>query len=205
MKDKELLREKVWNHLNQNGLTSDGINTGRIPKFNGAMKAAVMLKNTPEWENSQVIFCSPDSAQVKVREYALRDGKQLIMASPKLKEGYLHINPEDAYRHESMAATIKGAFKVASKIKIFPIVELVVEGSVAVDLSGGRLGKGGGYADQEIEHLLLKKAINNKTPIVTTIHEAQIVEKIPLESHDKKINMIVTPERVIRIQCHKIE
>ena len=75
----------------------------------------------------------------------------------------------------------------------------MVEGSVAVDLNGGRLGKGGGYADQEIEHLLLKNAINDKTPVVTTVHEAQIVEEVPLEPHDKKINMIVTPERVIRI------
>ena len=199
MNDKELLREKIWNQLTLNKLTAGGISTGRIPKFKGVMQAAVMLKNTPEWERSQIIFSSPDSAQMKVREYALRDGKFLIMASPKLKSGYLKINPEDAHRRESEASTIKGAFKIAKKIKNFPAVDLVVEGSVAVDLYGGRLGKGGGYADQEIEHLLKEKAITENTPIVTTVHEAQIVEEVPLESHDKKINMIVTPERVIRI------
>jgi 5-formyltetrahydrofolate cyclo-ligase len=37
------------------------------------------------------------------------------------------------------------------------------------------------------------------TPIVTTVHEAQIVEKVPLKPHDKLVNMIVTPERVVRI------
>ncbi|HEY0196771.1 MAG TPA: hypothetical protein VGC02_04265 [Methanobacterium sp.] len=41
--------------------------------------------------------------------------------------------------------------------------------------------------------------MTKRTPIATTVHEAQIVEKVPLEPHDKKINMIVTPERVIRI------
>jgi 5-formyltetrahydrofolate cyclo-ligase len=120
MKDKELLREKIWNHLTINKLTAGGICTGRIPKFKGAMKAAVMLKNTPEWAESQIIFCSPDSAQMKVREYALRDGKDLIMASPKLKSGYLKISPEDACHRESEASTIKGAFKIAQKIKNFP-------------------------------------------------------------------------------------
>jgi 5-formyltetrahydrofolate cyclo-ligase len=199
MKDKELLREKIWNHLKENGLTIGGVNFGRIPKFKGALKAAMKLRTTPEWEESHVVFSSPDSAQIKVREYALRDGKNLIMASPKLKSGYLYINPKDASGRESQAATIKGAFKIAKKIKNFPTVDLVVEGSVAVDLSGGRLGKGGGYADQEISHLFNENAITEKTPIVTTVHEAQIVEEVPLEPHDKKINMIITPERVIRI------
>lgn len=199
MKEKELLRDEIWNHLRENGLTSPKINRPRIPKFKGAMKAAMMLRTTPEWEESHVIFSSPDSAQSKVREYALRDGKVLIMASPKLKSGYLLISPDDVKGRESSAATIKGAFKYSRKVDIFPTVDLVVEGSVAVDLNGGRLGKGGGYADQEIVHLLRENAITKNTPIVTTVHEAQIVEQVPLEPHDKKVNIIVTPEKVIRI------
>ena len=51
----------------------------------------------------------------------------------------------------------------------------------------------------EISHLFKHKAINNKTPIITTVHEMQIIDNIPTEAHDKKINMIVTPKRVIRL------
>ena len=199
MDDKQRLREEIWNLLEEKGLTSK-ITRPRIPKFKGELKAAKLLRNTPEWANSQVIFSSPDSAQLKVREYALRDGKDLIMASPRLKSGYLHIQAGDASGQESRAATIKGAFRIAKKLERFSRVDLVVEGSVAVDLSGGRLGKGGGFADQEIDHLIQEEAITDDTPIVTTVHELQIVERIPLEPHDKKINMIVTPERVIRIK-----
>ncbi len=200
MNDKEKLRKKIWNLLDEKGIATGKINFGRIPRFKGALKAATMLKNTGEWESSRVIFCSPDSAQTKVREYALRDGKVLIMASPKLKKGYLYIDPEDASGQESKASTIIGAFKIAKAVNNFPPVDLVVEGSVAVDLTGGRLGKGGGYGDQEIEHLLNENAINENTPIATTVHEAQIVEKVPLESHDKKIKLIVTPQRVVRVK-----
>lgn len=200
MNDKEKLREEVWNFLHVKGLVDGKINFGRIPKFKGALKAAMLLKNTSEWEYSRVIFSSPDSAQTKVREYALRDGKALIMASPKLKKGYLYIDPLDASGKETRASTIRGAFKIAKPVRDFPTVDLVVEGSVAVDLSGGRLGKGGGYGDQEIEHLLNEDAITERTPIATTVHEAQIVEKVPLEPHDKKITLIITPERVIRIK-----
>ncbi|MFY9638164.1 MAG: 5-formyltetrahydrofolate cyclo-ligase, partial [Methanobacterium sp.] len=77
--------------------------------------------------------------------------------------------------------------------------DMVVEGSVAVDKFGGRLGKGGGYGDVEITFLQYQKVIGTETPIVSTVHESQILERVPLESHDKKINMIVTPDRVLRI------
>lgn len=196
---KRKLREEIWNNLKEKGYADFRINYGRIPKFRGARKAASMLRNTPEWENAQIIFCSPDSAQFEVRKMALQDGKVLIMASPKLKKGYLLINPQDVFGREKLASTIKGAFKFGKTVKKFPKTDLVVEGSVAVDTSGGRLGKGGGYGDQEIKHLLEEKAIDNKTTIATTVHEAQIVDEIPLEPHDMRINMIVTPKRVIRI------
>ena len=199
MDDKGKLREEIWNLMGEKGFTHRKTDYGRIPNFKGALKAANMLRDTPEWKDSRVVFSSPDQAQRKVREYALRDGKALIMASPKLKHGYLYIGPGDASGRESKASTIKGAFQFGRTLVDFPMVDLVVEGSVAVDLTGGRLGKGGGYADQEIEHLLGEKAITGKTPIVTTVHEAQIVEKVPLKPHDRKINMIITPERVVRI------
>lgn len=198
---KAAMREVVWSTLKKRGFSDSSKSIyGRIPGFKGAVKAADLLRNTREWKNSQMIFSSPDSAQIKVREYALQDGKNLIMATPKLKKGYLLINPHDVSGQGKNASTIKGAFKLGKPLQKLPLVDLVVEGSVAVDLSGGRLGKGGGYGDQEIDHLLNEKSITEETPIVTTVHEAQIVDKIPREPHDKNINMIVTPRRVLRIK-----
>lgn len=76
---------------------------------------------------------------------------------------------------------------------------MVVEGSVAVDTSGGRLGKGKSYGDSEISKLFHEEVIGKNTPIATTVHEIQIVSSVPMEAHDQKINMIATPQRVIRI------
>jgi 5-formyltetrahydrofolate cyclo-ligase len=134
-----------------------------------------------------------------VREQALKDDKLLIMASPKLKRGYLLINPDKIGGSEKFASTIKGAFKHGETLLKFPTVDLVVEGSVAVDRKGNRLGKGGGYGDQEISHLLKVKAIDEGTPRATTVHDSQLVEEVPTEAHDQKLNLIVTPRRVIRI------
>ncbi len=204
--DKERIRNLIWNTLENNNLSKPPKPPyGRIPNFLGSTEAAKLLKNTKEWENSRVIFSSPDSAQKKVRELALRDGKLLIMASPKLKEGYLLIDPHRVKGKEKLAATINGAFNFGRRINEFPKVDLVIEGSVAVDLSGNRLGKGGGYGDMEISHLFEEKAVKTSTPIVTTVHELQIIDEVPVEIHDQKINMIVTPERVIRVNKHELD
>jgi len=98
------------------------------------------------------------------------------------------------------ATTIKGAYNFGSPIKVFPKVDLVVEGSVAVDIEGNRLGKGGGYVDREIGELKCQGVITCHTLIGTTVDEVQIIKKVPVEPHDEKINMIVTPHRVIRLK-----
>ena len=200
LKAKDEMRKDIWETLeNMDVSQSKKWLHGRIPDFPGSGRAAALLRTTDEWKDADVIFSSPDTAQRMVREYALLDGKVLIMASPNLEHGYLHIDPKAAEGNEKTASTKEGAFKFSSQVKMFPKVDMVVEGSVAVDLEGGRLGKGKGYGDREIAHLFSKKAIDDGTPIVTTVHEIQIVGKVPKESHDRLINMIVTPERVIRI------
>lgn len=198
---KQKLREEIWALLEMKNLIKTSKSCfGRIPNFKGAQLAACRLKNTFEWETSQTIFSSPDSALRDVRRNALEDGKILVMATPKIAEGYLLINPEKVRCREKIASTIEGAFKYGEKIEKFPQIDLVVEGSLAVDLKGNRLGKGGGFADKEISNLLSEGAIDNYTPICTPVHPLQIVNKLPVEGHDEKINMIVTQDTVIRTE-----
>ncbi|MEN6330260.1 MAG: 5-formyltetrahydrofolate cyclo-ligase [Methanobacteriaceae archaeon] len=197
--EKNLLRMKIWKFLDDSDLIRGSKSAkGRIPNFKGANEAALNLRKTEEWQQSRTIFCSPDSAQREVRENALQDGKYLIVASPKLEEGYFLLDPDKIRGQEQLASTIDGTFKLGETLLKFPPVDLVVEGSVAVDKNGNRLGKGGGYGDQEISHLFKVRAIDESTPRATTVHESQVVEKVPTESHDQKLNLLVTPQQVIR-------
>jgi 5-formyltetrahydrofolate cyclo-ligase len=200
---KESVRKMIWDRMENDGLTKNDCH-GRIPDFQGSGNAANLLRNTFEWKKASIIFVSPDTAQIKIRENVLLDNKLLIMASPKLLNGYLHVRPEDVKGNEEEASTILGAFKYGKKHLTIPHVDMVVEGSVAVDINGGRLGKGGGYGDMEISYLFDMGLIKSNTPIVSTVHELQFMENVPLESHDRRINMVVTPERVIRIDLISI-
>jgi len=169
---------------------------GRIPNFKGAEAAAEKLRQLIEWKNAEVVFVNPDSPQRKVRENALTDEKTLIMASPRLKKGFILINPAGVKGKERIASTIKGAFKFGLQVQDFPKPDLIVEGSVAVDVCGHRLGKGHGYSDLEIQIL---KRMFGKVLVTTTVHDIQIAEKVPFEEKDEKVSIIVTPTRVIRV------
>jgi 5-formyltetrahydrofolate cyclo-ligase len=108
--------------------------------------------------------------------------------------------------NEKEASTKEGAFNYCTKFFDFGgneaidiSVDMLVEGSVGVDRLGNRIGKGKGFADREIEDLFNKNLIDENTPLVSTIHPFQLVEHVPMEDHDMKLNMIVSTDEVIRI------
>jgi 5-formyltetrahydrofolate cyclo-ligase len=196
-KEKQRLREKIWKLLEEKGVARFPLPClGRIPNFEGSDKAAELLTTLPEWKRAKIIFSNPDFAQQKVRELVLKQGKILIMATPKLKKGYLKIDPEDVKGIEEKASTIAGAFKYGKKLKELLKPDLIITGCVAVSKNDFyRLGKGGGYGDEEI-NMLFKKF--GKIPVITTVHDLQIVEKVPHDENDTKVDYIVTPNKIIK-------
>lgn len=194
---KQLLREKIWNEMERLRIAAFPLPCrGRIPNFVGAEAAAERLRQLEEWKNAKVVFVNPDSPQRKVRENALKDGKTLIVASPRLKKGFMLIDPAKVKGKERFASTIKGVFKFGLEVQDFPKPDLVVEGSVAVDMHGHRLGKGHGYSDLEIQML---KRMFGKVVVATTVHDMQVVKEVPFEEKDERTSIIVTPTRVIHV------
>jgi len=195
--EKQRLREKIWSEMERSGLAVFPLPCrGRIPNFAGADAAAEKLRQLEEWKTAKVVFVNPDSPQRKVRENALKDGKILVMASPRLKKGFILIEPDKVKGKESSASTIKGAFRYGVEAEDFPKPDLIVQGSVSVDRHGHRLGKGRGYGDTEIKTL---KKMFGTVPIVTTVHDVQVVETVPFEEKDEKVSIVATPIRVIRV------
>ena len=205
--EKESIRKSIYDKLFNEGqsLRPNG-DYGKIPDFKGSDIAAELLAGSDEWKNSKTIFCSPDSAQIPVRYLALKENKNLIMASPNLEHGYLYLEGNKLNGKEREASTKEGAFNHCSKFFDFGegssfdiAIDMLVEGSVGVDRFGNRIGKGKGFADREIEDLLNKNLIDEDTPLATTIHPFQLVDHVPMESHDKSLSMIVTTCEIIRI------
>ena len=198
---KEEIRGKIWKIMEERNVARFPRPVfNRIPNFEGADEAAHRLQDLQVFHDARVIKVNPDSPQKPVRESVLSNGKILITPTPRLKSGFLLLNsksiPKSAF---SYASTIQGASKYGKQIDLIdpPRVNLIIVGSVAVSLAGARIGKGGGYSEIECGILRELNLIDEKTPIATTVHEIQILEKIPTEEHDIPIDIIATPRRII--------
>jgi 5-formyltetrahydrofolate cyclo-ligase len=99
-----------------------------------------------------VVKVSPDAPQKPVRESVLEERKRLVVPTPRLRKGFLMIDPIELSEVSlSFAATIKGSWECGDPVQLgdLPKVDLIVTGSVAVSRDGVRLGKGGGYSEME--------------------------------------------------------
>jgi 5-formyltetrahydrofolate cyclo-ligase len=98
-------------------------------------------------------------------------------------------------------ASIKGAARHGELVALDALepVDLAVVGCVAVAADGARLGKGGGFSDLEFGLAHDAGLIDDHTVMVTTVHEVQVLDtgRIPETDHDFRLDLIVTPERVI--------
>jgi 5-formyltetrahydrofolate cyclo-ligase len=175
----------------------------RIPNFTGAARAATRLAEVPEWKRARRIKCNPDAPQRPVRLRALQEGKEVIVAVPRLRarQCFLRLDPEKLRGRLTQAATINGAARLGQPIGPEGLgrVDLIVAGSVAVNRQGARVGKGGGYSDLEYALARHVGAVDASTPVVTTVHDLQVVTgRVPMTTHDVPLDIIVTPTRVIR-------
>jgi 5-formyltetrahydrofolate cyclo-ligase len=198
---KQSIRERVWTRLAAAGVVEPDA-VGYIPTFDGSDRAAARLATLPAWEHAQVIKAVPDEAQQPVRKRALEDGKLVYMAASRLaadKPFYL-LDPHALPVSAAEAANHRVAARIAPGIDLneMRLIDLIVVGSVAVNDRGARLGKGAGYADLEVGLLAEAGLLSERTVIATTVHELQVVEDdVPEMAHDFRVDVIVTPERVI--------
>jgi 5-formyltetrahydrofolate cyclo-ligase len=132
----------------------------------------------------------------------LRQGKTLLMPTPRLREGFLLLDPRSLAPNRIFAASsIRGALELARPIGLddLPKIDLLVFGSVAVSPAGDRVGKGEGYAELEFATLRTLGRVPEDVVIATTVHDEQVVEAIPHEPFDVTLDLICTPTRTIRI------
>jgi 5-formyltetrahydrofolate cyclo-ligase len=70
-------------------------------------------------------------------------------------------------------------------------IDIAIVPGVAMDEKGGRIGSGDGYYDRLIPDLPIT------TRKVGLVFEGQLVPQVPMESHDKHVDIIITEKRVI--------
>ncbi|UJV42751.1 5-formyltetrahydrofolate cyclo-ligase [Streptomyces sp. AMCC400023] len=199
---KEAVRDQVWRLLEREGAVPEG-SYGKIPGFYGAEATAERLAALDVWKQARAVKANPDWAQLPVRIRALQDGKLLYMAVPRMAslQPFYLLDSETLELPVEQAAEKKGAAQVARRVGVEDMrpIDVVICGSVAVNRSGARIGKGAGYSDLEVALLIEAGLVTDETVIVAPVHQLQVVdEEIPETEHDFSVDLIVTPDDVIR-------
>jgi 5-formyltetrahydrofolate cyclo-ligase len=199
---KQGIRDQVWSAIEKSSARRFPGARGRIPNFVGAERAADRLCELDVWKRAKVLKCNPDSPQRPVRLRALKAGKIVYMAVPRLREAkcFIELDPSRLGKNITQASSIEGAFRFGRSVRPEDMhaIDLIVCGTVAVNAQGARIGKGGGYSD--LEYGLARQAglVKRNTTIVTTVHDLQVLdEDLPVLPHDIPVDYVVTPEKVI--------
>ena len=207
--DKQAIREAVWDRLAADGIARFPFPPhDRIPNFDGADEAARRVTDTDVWARAGAVKANPDSPQLPLRRAALRAGKTVYMAVPRLRDRrcFYELDPAELTDTEA-APAVSNVADHARQVgpEAIDSLDLVVSGSVAVTEDGARIGKGEGYSDLEYAVLRELGLVDDATPVVTTVHERQVAggpegatdAAVPVDAHDVPMDYVVTPARTI--------
>jgi 5-formyltetrahydrofolate cyclo-ligase len=159
-------------------------------------KLCAILKEQSFFQNAaSVLFFAPLPVEVDLwplLEESFAAGK--IVALPRFdsaNQNYV------AYRvHNLGGEIVSGRFSIREPHKncveiSLRDIDLILVPGIAFDLRGHRLGRGKGFYDRLLQNFRGLK--------VGIAFDGQIVEKIPAEAHDVRMDFILTPARCLKI------
>lgn len=157
------------------------------------------LKDTKEYKEAKGIFVyigfgSEINTKILIED-ALGDGKEVCV--PKvIKKDMVFIKINSL---ENLVTSSYGILEPVGDKNNFNVdnLGLIIMPGLAFDKQGNRLGYGGGYYDK----FLSNNKINVKK--IALAYDFQILDKVPSEEHDIKVDSIITEEKEIEINNKK--
>ena len=157
----------------------------------------------PEYRAARVVlgymnFGAEFESEIWVRQ-ALADGKQLLL--PKVNRT---TNELDIYRVTDLQHDLApGLWNIREplpercvKVDVPEEVDFILLPGVAFGRDGARLGYGGGFYDRLLERLD-KDGVAHSLALVAGAYSLQLVEGIPQEVTDRKVQWLVTENEMI--------
>lgn len=126
---------------------------------------------------------------------ALRDGKRVLL--PRVNRASKHLDLYPVVDLEQDVAPGTWGIREplperCNKEEALGRIDFVLLPGVAFDREGGRLGYGGGFYDKLLARL------PHRPPLVAGAFALQVVDDIPLEPTDRRVDWLVTEHETIR-------
>jgi 5-formyltetrahydrofolate cyclo-ligase len=127
----------------------------------------------------------------KIIKYSIQDQKTVCVPRIKSKQKGIEI-----FKIDSFDQLENGYFGILEPIESCPVInskdiDLILMPGVAFDRQGGRVGYGAGFYDRFLSNM------NNNVDKIAVAYHFQILDNIPMDEHDVRIDGIVTEEESI--------
>ncbi len=152
------------------------------------------LQQIPEFNKARcVMLYASFKSEVDTKEImidSLNKGKRVVVPCSNAER----INPCEIKGFQDLAP---GYLGIPEPVKKLPVsiqnIDIIILPVVAFDVKGNRIGYGKGYYDKFLSGIESRKIIK-----IGLAFECQRVDNVPLESHDQKVDYIVTENGVIK-------
>ena len=172
-----------------------------LPKRSEWGRIAERLRRIDVYRRARRVFVGPADILSQIRLNVLMDGKELIMPSPSLKEGFFLCRPGAIpFTERRFAVSFKGLAKFGEKLGPDDFsaldVGLFVTDVLAWDRLGNRLGDGGGFFDLSWALLQTLGAVSGRAAVFGVAGRGQCVDLVPVDPWDVKMNGMITEEGI---------
>lgn len=154
------------------------------------------LVSLPSFRESKAILCyvnfGNEAVTTGIIEKALQQGKTVCVPVASFKEKTIQISKINSLADLEKKETglIEPKETVAFSLDE---IDLIIVPGIAFDKDGYRVGYGGGFYDK------LLRSAPRKTIAIGLCFEQNLEERLPKQSHDAKMNLVLTEKQVI--QC----
>ena len=148
-------------------------------------KVVAIVEQMPCFQSAKtVLIYYPTHNEVDLLSLIKRYKKEKMFLFP-----VVHRKAMTACPYEGNAKMHRGKFNIPEPTTEPYVgdIDLILVPGVGFDKRGNRLGRGGGYYDKFITRL------GRKTLLVGVGYDFQLVEEIPANSWDKRLDYVVTP------------
>ena len=149
-----------------------------------------LLTNCDEFESAKVIASyrsyGDEPSTENLNQLILSAGKQLLL--PRLlSDNRLEFCSWDG---DLRKLQLNGKVEEPLSARFEGMIDLIIVPALAIDKAGNRLGQGGGSYDRALHEF--------KVFSIALVNEDEVIDALPSEGHDQKVNAALTPTSLIR-------